>query len=68
MFSDLSQNDVVQIDPGEEEYGGYLAVVKRIWTWGIFAAIQTLDNKKPEIVSLNYGEFQPVGRLIWKKY
>lgn len=67
MFSDLSQNDVVQIDPGEE-HGGYLAVVKRIWTWGIFAAIQTLDNKKPEIVSLNYGEFQPVGRLLWKKY
>jgi hypothetical protein len=62
----MNINDIIQIDPSKDLFGGCMAVVSEVKSWGVQAYVQSAGVPGQQYIRLKHGEFEPTGgRAVW---
>jgi hypothetical protein len=62
----IEVNDIVQVDPLYEVFGGCMVVVTELKDWGIQGYVQSAGVKGQQYIRLKYEFFAPTGgKAVW---
>ena len=66
-MKDLKVNDIVQVSPDIETFGGCMVVVvTELKSFGIQGYVQSAGVPGQQYIRLNFSDFEPTGgRAIW---
>ncbi len=62
----IIENDIVQVRPDIEVFGGCLVVVTEVKSWGIQGYVQSAGVEGQQYIVLNNDQFEnTLGRAVW---
>lgn len=62
----VEENDVVQVNPSREMFGGCMVVVTEVKSWGVQGYVQSAGVPGQQYVRIPTGEFEPTGgKAVW---
>jgi hypothetical protein len=66
MTQNLKVNDIVQVSPDKEIFGGCMVVVTELKSFGIQGYVQSAGVEGQAYIRLAFCDFEPTGgRAIW---
>jgi hypothetical protein len=64
--SSIKRDDIVQVNPEKEMFGGCMVVVTEVKSWGIQGYVQSAGVDGQQYIRLKFGEFESTGgKAIW---
>jgi hypothetical protein len=62
----IKRDDIVQVNPEKEMFGGCMVVVTEVKSWGIQGYVQSAGVDGQQYIRLKFGEFESTGgKAIW---
>ena len=62
----IEVNDIVQVDPLFETFGGCMVVVTEVKDWGIQGYVQSAGVEGQQYIRLRTEQFEPTGgKAVW---
>ena len=62
----IKENEIVQINPTKEMFGGCMVVVTEVKSWGIQGYVQSAGVPGQQYIRLKSEEFKPTGGMaVW---
>lgn len=59
-------NDIVQVNPSKEMFGGCLVVVTEVKSWGIQGYVQSAGVPGQQYIRLTWDDIEPTGGVaVW---
>lgn len=59
-------NDIVQVNPEVEVFGGCMVVVTEVKSWGVQGYVQSAGIEGLQFVRLSHEKFEPTGGVsVW---
>ena len=59
-------NDIVQVNPSKDMFGGCMVVVTEVKSWGIQGYVQSAGVEGQQYIRLPYGDFENTGgKALW---
>lgn len=63
---EINEDDIVQIDPSVDTFGGCLAVVTEVKSWGFQGYVQSAGVPGQQYIRLKHGQYKPTGgKAVW---
>lgn len=62
----ITEHEIIQINPSKEVFGGCMAVVTEVKSWGVQAYVQSAGVPGQQYIRLKHGDFEITGgRAVW---
>ena len=62
----IEVNDIVQVNPEYETFGGCMVVVTELKTWGIQGYVQSAGVSGQQYIRLKFADIEPTGgKAVW---
>jgi hypothetical protein len=62
----IKHDDIVQVNPSKEMFGGCMVVVTEVKGWGIQGYVQSAGVDGQQYIRLKFGEFEFTGgKAVW---
>lgn len=62
----IEVNDVVQVNPSREMFGGCMVVVTELKSWGIQGYVQSAGVSGQQYIRLKFADFEATGgKAVW---
>jgi hypothetical protein len=66
LNTSIKRDDIVQVNPNKEMFGGCMVVVTEVKSWGIQGYVQSAGIDGQQFIRLKFGEFESTGgKAIW---
>ena len=60
------ENDIVQVNPERDVFGGCMVVVTEVRSWGVQGYVQSAGVSGHQYIRLKNDEFEPTGgKAVW---
>jgi hypothetical protein len=66
LNASIKRDDIVQVNPSKEMFGGCMVVVTEVKSWGIQGYVQSAGVEGQQYIRLKFGEFESTGgKAVW---